>query len=246
MMLGFSGFCWLLQNPGAWPAAAVPALIWSALSAGAVSVSVHWLEPWLLEWIKPWLTGVLPSWSDGLSSAGAWAITVLAGALAVWAVLLLTPTLSAPALERIVIRVEADAGLPAHQSQGFFAEFWCGLRATIFGFVLVSAVLLVTLILDSVAPVLAPLWFTIKALAAAFGMSWGLLDYALTLRGRRVRERIALMRRHAPAVLGFGLGMLPFFWLPCCLLISLPVGVVAATLLHAEFLYPGQSRAIPS
>ena len=35
-------------------------------------------------------------------------------------------------------------------------------------------------------------------------------------------------------------------WLPCCLFVSLPVGVVAATLLATELQRLQESRAIPS
>jgi uncharacterized protein involved in cysteine biosynthesis len=228
MLLGFSGFSWLLQHPGAWPAAAVPGLFWSLLSALGVGASVRWLKPWLL--------GALPRGSESFSSFAAWALTVLAGAVAVWAALLLTPPLSAPALERIVARVETDIGAPARQPQGFVSELWCGLRATLVGVALVSPLLLLALVLDVLVPALAPLWIAIKLVAGAFGMSWGLLDYPLTLRGIGVRKRLGLIWRNARVAFGFGLGMLPFFWLPCCLLVALPVGVVAATLLATELL----------
>jgi CysZ protein len=239
MLLGFSGFSWLLQHPGAWPAAAVPALVWALLSSLGVTASI--------EWVKPWVMGALPHWSEGLLGFAAWALTLLVGAGAIWVALLLTPPLSSPALERIVARVEADIGAPARAPQSFVAELWCGLRATLVGVALVTPIFAVAIVLDLLVPVLAPLWIAIKLLAAAFGMSWGLLDYPLTLRGMRVRERLGLMRRHARVVLGFGLGMLPFFWLPCCLFVSLPVGVVAATLLYAELaLEAEESMAMPS
>jgi uncharacterized protein involved in cysteine biosynthesis len=226
MLLGFSGFSWLLKHPGAWPAAAIPSLVWSVLSALGVGASLHWLKPWLL--------GTLPHGT--VSVYVAWGLAFLAAALAIWVALLLTPPLCAPALERIVAHVEADIGAPERPPQGFLAELWCGLRATLVGVALVSPLLLLALVLDILVPVLAPLWIAIKLLAGAFGMSWGLLDYPLTLRGVRMRQRLGLMRRHASVMLGFGLGMLPFFWLPCCLFVSLPVGVVAATLLATELL----------
>lgn len=239
VLLGFSGFSWLLQHPRAWPAAAVPGLLWSLLSSLGVTASVLWL--------KPWLAGVVPQWSGAIASFATWSLTVLAGAAAVWLALLLTPPLSAPALERIVAHVEAEVGAPPRQPQGFLAELWCGLRAMLVGLALVTPVVLVAVLLDVLLPPLAPLWIAIKLLAGAFGLSWGLLDYPLTLRGVRVRERLGLMRRHAGAVMGFGLGMLPFFWLPCCVFVSLPVGVAAATLLYAELARGAQEpSAIPS
>src|SRR5262245_20281765 len=100
MLLGFSGFSWLLMHPGAWPAAAVPGLVWSVLSSLGVGASVRWL--------KPWLHDALPRWSESFTSFAAWVLTLLAGVFAIWVALALTPPLSAPALERVVARVELD------------------------------------------------------------------------------------------------------------------------------------------
>jgi CysZ protein len=235
MLLGFSGFAWLVRHPASWLAACVPALVWALLSALGVSASVLWLQPWLLE--------ALPAGSEALSAVAAWALSLLVAGGAVYLALLVTPPLSAPALERLVDAVESERRAPARSPQTFAGELWCGLRATLLGALLVSPLLLLALVLDLIFPALAPLWFALKALAGALGLSFGLLDYPLTLRGTRMRDRLSLMRRHAAAVVGFGLGMLPFFWLPCCLFVALPVGVIAATLFQVDLLNDDQALA---
>jgi uncharacterized protein involved in cysteine biosynthesis len=49
------------------------------------------------------------------------------------------------------------------------------------------------------------------------------------LRGIGARQRFQLMKRHLGLVLGFGTAFALVFWLPCCSVVMLPVGVVAAT-----------------
>jgi hypothetical protein len=48
------------------------------------------------------------------------------------------------------------------------------------------------------------------------------------------RERWALVKRELPLVLGFGTAFALLFWLRCCGIVMLPVGVAAATRLLWE------------
>ncbi len=222
MLLGFSGFSWLLKSVRVWPLAALPALIWCGLSGVGAFASVSFFEPWL--------AAKVAHFPSLLGSTAAWLLTVVAVALAVWLALLITPPLSGPALERIVLAVEQSHGVAPRAAQSFVAELWCGVRAMLVGFALVTPLFAASLLLDLVAPFLAPLSVALKLLGTTLGLSWSLLDYPLTLRGMRIRQRFALLAREWRATLGFGLGMVPFFWLPCCQLASLPVGVAAAAL----------------
>ncbi len=222
MLLGFSGLAWLLKTPRLWPLAALPALVWCGLSSVATYASVTRL--------KPWLSLKLHGFPPLLGDATSWLITVLSAAVAIWLALLITPPLSGPALERIVLAVENSHGAKARAALPFLVEVWCGVRAMVVGFALVMPLLIASLLLDFFAPFLAPLSTAIKLLSTTLGLAWTLLDYPLTLRGMRMRARFRLLGEHWSATLGFGLGLLPFFWLPCCQLLSLPVGVIAATL----------------
>ncbi|HYP86774.1 MAG TPA: hypothetical protein VEQ59_01435, partial [Polyangiaceae bacterium] len=72
----------------------------------------------------------------------------------------------------------------------------------------------------------------LKLLIGALGVAWGLFDYPLTLRGVGALQRLAFVRRHFSAVLGFGVAFSLVFWLPCFGILMLPVGAAAATRLY--------------
>lgn len=220
----FEGFSWLVRTPATWPAALVPTLVWTLLAVGAVYASVHFIEPWL--------SARLPEIAFGITRIAAWALTVLAALFGVWLALWLTPPLSSLALERVVAAVEREVGARARPSLSFWTETWCSIRSLFVGALFVLPILLVCLVLDLFVPVLAPLSKALQLFATVLGLSWSLLDYPLTLRAFRMRERLRLFKRRPGPVLGFGLALAPFFWLPCCQLLSLPAGVAAATFLY--------------
>ena len=70
-----------------------------------------------------------------------------------------------------------------------------------------------------------------------------LFDYPLTLRGSGFRARLALLRANPLCFLGFGLTFALVFWLPCCGVLLLPVGVAAATWLLPQLEASTQKRA---
>jgi CysZ protein len=85
-------------------------------------------------------------------------------------------------------------------------------------------------------PAAAVVTTPLKFLVTAMMVAWNLVDYPLTLRGMRVRERLALVRVEWLSFLGFGLGFAAAFWIPCCGIVLLPVGVIAATQLATTWL----------
>ena len=52
----------------------------------------------------------------------------------------------------------------------------------------------------------------------------------------RVRDRLRLVRAEWRSFLGFGLAFTAAFFIPCCGIVLLPVGVVAATRLASIWL----------
>jgi CysZ protein len=221
----------LARLPKAWGYALVPALVFLILASLGVYAAFTWLEPFV--------KGLLPEATSWYGRFGSTVVSQLAALLAsLSAVLLaqvLTPPISAPALERIVGIVERDLGAPPRASLGFFREIWCGFRALAAGALFFVPIGLVLWIVDFVFPPAAIVTVPLKVLLTGFVVAWNLVDYPLTLSGMRVRERFALIKRELYGFLGFGLGFAALFWLPCCGIVCLPIGVVAATRLAAKW-----------
>lgn len=217
----------LVATPKAWPLSLVPVLVFLVLEAGFVAAS------WLL--LKPWIEGLVTgpgTVRETLGDVASWLSFLLSAALGWLLSALLVPPLSAPALERLVAQVEAELGLPERAPLGFLAELWCGLRASLLAAgVTLPLIALLTLLELFVAPA-AVVATPLKFLIGALGVAWGLFDYPMTLRGIGVRDRLAFINRHAGPVLGFGVAFALGFWLPCCAVLLLPVGVIAATRLY--------------
>jgi uncharacterized protein involved in cysteine biosynthesis len=84
-------------------------------------------------------------------------------------------------------------------------------------------------LLELLAPPVTVVTTPLKLALGALSVSWSLIDYPLTLRGVAAGARVAFMRANAGSVLGFGSAFALSFWLPCCGILLLPVGVAAAT-----------------
>jgi uncharacterized protein involved in cysteine biosynthesis len=220
----FAGLQRLLRLPSSYPFALVPALVFSLLEAGFVTLSLRVLSPW----VRGALSGQGSIQNLG-ASAASW-LAVALGCLAGWFVAaVLTPPLSAPALERIVGLVETEIGAPPRRALGVLGEFACGLRAAALGVALFVPPVIALSLLELVLPPVAIVTTPVKLALGALGVSWNLFDYPLTLRGIGARARIAFVKAHAASALGFGAAFTLTFWLPCCGILLLPVGVAAAT-----------------
>jgi CysZ protein len=235
------GFRFLARRPGLWPAALVPAAIASALAALGVWAALALLVPHLTSALPP-----ASSWyGRAAARAVAWGVGLGVAAFAVFLAVALAPPLSGPALERIVAAQEGELGAPPRSPLGWFSEMVCGARAAVFGALFVVPAELLLWVADLVVPGAAFVTPPLKVLVAGFGISWNLIDYSLTLRGVRMRERFALVRQNWRAVLGFGVAFAALFWVPCCGLLLLGVGVAAGTRLVWTVFYE-RSTAIPS
>jgi len=228
----FGAIVGLLRTPRAWPFALVPALMFVLIDVALVLCLKDRASELIL---KLWglffdVSGVSDS---ALKAVNAASILVLA-LLGMIVASVLSPVLSAPALERIVGITERELRAPARLPLGFFAELWCGLCAMSFSMALTMPVLVALFVLGLVVPPLAIITTPLKLLIGALGIAWGLFDYPLTLRGVGALQRFAFVRRHFSAVLGFGVAFTLVFWLPCFGILMLPVGVAAATRLYWE------------
>jgi CysZ protein len=215
------GLAFIARTPGVWPYALLPSLVASALIAGFGWLSFSWLGPAVAtRFAEPnvWYAAIVH-----------YVVAIGAALLGVFLALAITPPLSGPALERIVIAEERELGIPERAPLGFFAEITCGLRAQALAGAFSVPVLTVLWLVDLVLPVAAVVTLPCKLATVALALSWNLFDYPLTLRGVRMRQRLRLVRSNKAAVLGFGLAFSILFLVPCCMIVTLPIGVAAAT-----------------
>jgi len=226
----FSGIGFVVANPGVWPLALVPAVILVVIAA-IVGVGGY-------ELMSPHLVHLLGKWAHGAHGALAVVAKVLSGALAAGVGLLvgaaLAQPLSGPALERIVRRVEKQIGLPAWPETTIAEEIGRSIEGLLLTTALALPVLLVLFLIDLVFPPAVIVTTPLKIAVTALMCAWDLCDYPLSIHGTKIRDRVALLRRHLPAVFGFGLGIALLSLLPCALLFALPAGVAGATKLVAR------------
>jgi uncharacterized protein involved in cysteine biosynthesis len=231
----FGGAATLLRTPRAWPFACVPPALFLVLVAIIVSSAWTYLRPQIVgavegaAWLRWLYFDALKNIAPEIASALGMLITAVIG----WRLAMpLASTLGAPALERLVGFAEAELQAPPREPLGFFAELWCGARSMLLGLGLTLPLEVVLWVLELVVPPLAPITTPLKFLLGALGVAWGLFDYPLTLRGMRARDRFAFMTKHLSVVLGFGVAFAALNLLPCCGLLMLPVGAIAATRLY--------------
>jgi len=234
----FGGFGTLARTPSLWPWALVPALVLVALEAVFVTLAIKVGGPF----VRSLIPAVESDWGQigmGLLGYAAIAVLVVIG----WVVAVpLAPPLSAPALEHVVRRVEAELGVPSRPSLGFFRELACGFRALAGGLAVCGPIFVLLWVLELVFPPVAFVTTPLKFAVSSLLVAWGLFDYPLTLRGVGFRARLALMRRNFACVLGFGLAFALVFWIPCCGVALLPVGAAAATRLIVAIERSGSSQ----
>lgn len=221
-----AGAWFVASRPRTWPVAAVPALIALLLSVAAIWLSFDWAGPWLGELAFAQPDG---TWTSVARSSVRWLGSLFAAYLSLLLALALTPTLSAPALEHLVRLQEEALGAPERPRRGFWFELRCEIEAQLVALAVVLPLALGLWVVGLALPPLLPLVALLNGVLVSMAVAWNLLGYPLTLRGVRARERMRLMARHAPAVLGFGAAFAALSLLPGAALLLLPAGVVGAT-----------------
>jgi CysZ protein len=220
------GVRFILERPRCWPAASTPVIVFILLAVPVLWLSIAEFGPWLGQSLLPHAH----SWyGESARVLLSWVAAAAAAFVGLWLALLLSPALSAPALERLVRERERELGAPVRAPQSFWFEVRCGLAAQVGGLVLALPLWLLYWALAALLPGAGLVLFPLQVLPLALGLAWNLLDYPLTLRGIRVRQRWALLRSRPAPILGFGAGLALLFWIPGAALVLLPAGVVAAT-----------------
>jgi CysZ protein len=222
----FAGVWFLARRPRAWPIASVPVLIAASLAVVAIWLSFGLLGPWLSELA---FANAESGWQSVLKGSLRWLGSAVAAYLSLLLAVALAPALSAPALERLVRLQEEALGAPERPRRGFWFELRCELEAQLVALGVLIPLALALWLLGLALPPLLPLIALVNAVLVSLAVAWNLLSYPLTLRGVGARERLRLLSRHAPAVLGFGAAFAALSLIPGAALLLLPAGVVGAT-----------------
>jgi CysZ protein len=224
------GLGFLLSTPSTWPLAVVPALVALVIIASLGGLAIALVPDAVAALLGP----AASTWSAVATTALQVAATAVAGALAIVVGLGLAQPLSGPALDGIVRRVDASLGVAPRPETGFVEGVYRSLQsvavAWAIGLPALGTLFLVGLAFPPAVVVTVPL----KLAVAAMLLAWDLCDYPLALRGLPVRERVALVRGHLGAVLGFGVALSLLSLVPCALLLALPAGVAGAARLTAD------------
>jgi CysZ protein len=237
------GFRFLVRRPQALPFAAVPVLLVFVLSGFAVYGAIRWALPLVRE-LSPAFENDLGRVAVGLVS---WVAALLVATFGIVLSFVIAPTLSAPALERLVTFVEDERGAPPRAALGWAREAWLGLRASLIGLLVFAPLLALLSLLELVLPVVAVVTLPARIVLASLWVAYALFDYPQSLRGYPIRDRFRLLRHALAPVLGFGLGCSALFWLPCAAPLVLPVGVIAASELFWRILSANPAlAAVPS
>jgi CysZ protein len=213
--------------------AVVPSLLLVILTGVTAAASVFEARPWFVRH--------LPEATSSLGRAGesvaGWFLAALLAWLGWYVALTLAPVLSAPALERIVQVVERAAGAPPRAPLGFWRELGCGLRSLTGALCVALPLYALLWLVGFVFPPATVVTLPLGAFVGTLLVAWSLFDYPLTLRGFGFRARLALMRENFACVAGFGAAFALAFTLPCCAVVLLPVGAVAATRLTSRLVF---------
>jgi uncharacterized protein involved in cysteine biosynthesis len=220
----------LWTTPSSWPFAAVPVVVCALLCALSIAGAIHYV-PQLMAALWPSLEARLGEFGAGLLRV---IFIVLGAVLGVFAATFVTPPLSAPALERLVLLRERNLGVEPRPAAGFVREFWCALQAQLVALAIGAPLFALLWLITFLAPPAAVVTLPLKFLVLALSVAWSLLDYPLSLRGVQLRDRLRRMQAQAPRVLGFGAAMALLFTVPFLPLVLLPAAVAAAAEIGVE------------
>jgi CysZ protein len=218
------GLYFLFRNPASWPLAMVPVIVALVIISVASGLSLAYVPDLVASWI-----GDTSTW---YGTAGRVALQILATIVLVVVAMLagaiLAQPLSGPALERLVRLREEHLGLPPRESSPFWIDVWRSSRSALIGSFGVPVILTIT-VLEIAIPGSSIVLLPLKVLISGLFVSWDLLDYPLSVRSFRMRDRLRFVFTHKQEVLGFGVSLAVVFLLPCMQLLLLPAGVVGAT-----------------
>jgi uncharacterized protein involved in cysteine biosynthesis len=215
----------LRRERAAWPFAAVPIVVLALLFGVSAYVALAVVAPGVAARL-PEGTSIVREILQVLLPIGAAVAAILVGfTAAVW----LTPVLSAPALDELVALRLKDLGAPHLEPASFVTQIVCGFKAQALALLVGVPLVGMLWVTSLVVPPLMVVTLPLKVVVLSATVTWGLLDYPLSRRGIRLRQRMALLAQGKWAALGFGAVFAVLFTVPLLGIVFLPAGVVAAT-----------------
>lgn len=219
----FQAMGFVFVRPRLWPYAIVPVVVCGLLlgvfaSGGVLGTTA--LTRGLVE-------------RDGGSAVLAWLLRVVLWLVSIAVAFLLATALAQPlsgfALDTLSQEQEHELGGPRREGPSFFEGLVASLKVTFLGLLVGLPALFALAAASFLFPPLAFVCVPLKVVVVGLLAAWDFLDYPLSLRKMKVRDRVAFMTDHFGAVLGLGVTVALLLLLPGIGLFLLPLGVVAGT-----------------
>jgi len=228
----FGGVGFVVSTPSAWGWAMIPVVVATVLFGGAAVLAI-WGGSHLALAVLGTSGAADAAAATTWTTIGVWALRILFWAIGLVVAFVVAMSLAQPlsgfALEAISRKQELALGGVSHPDQPFVAGAVRSLRVTLtslaIGLPILGVLALITVVVPPAGIITVPLKFIVTGVLVAYD----LLDYPLSLRGQSVGDRIVWIRRHFPAVLGFGVSAAALLLIPGMGLLLLPFGVAGAT-----------------
>lgn len=221
MRFYFSGLRMLVRNPALFALSLIPIALTVVLLL-SLAFGCAWL-------IGDWFAGLLgDQWRWGVQLA----VFLLALLLGYFIYLPLARVLLAPLSELLSRKTHfVSTGTEFNSGFGWIRAIWEGIKLVL----LHLAIALTALALSILFP---PIGAPLGILTAIFLCGLDFLDVPLSARGISLREKLGVVGRNKSLALGFGTASYLMLLIPGVNLLSLPVGVVGATLLTDQLELP--------
>lgn len=238
----FAGLGFLVRTPSAWPLAMVPAVVVVALGS-FLGFLVLKLVPPLVADLYARHAGADGTLDTVLSTGAQVLATIVAVILSFLLAFSLAQPLSGPALEALVRRQEVELGAPTRPETSFATDVGRSLKSSLVGLLIGAPILAVLMVVSFVLPPAQVVTVPLKAVVVTTVLAWDLCDYPLSVRGLRIRVRVAFLQKHFFPVVGMAVGVALLALIPCGVLFALPIGVAGATRLIHEIEQAEGARA---
>jgi len=224
----FYGLGFLLKTPGTWPLAMVPVVVVLALGGALSSAAIHNVPGWV-EGLYVTHAGADGALDTALSTVLVVLATVIAVIVSFFVAFTLAQPISGPAFEALVRRQEAALGVPPRPETSLLSDVGLALRSSLMGLLLATPVLLILFAVSFFFPPAQVVTVPLKVLVGTIVLAWDVCDVPLGLRGIGARRRSQILGRHIGAVLGMAAGVALLAFVPCGILLAMPIGVLGAT-----------------